>query len=399
MRIALFPDDYLPDCTLVHAKMFQELALEFKRLGHYPIIITPGESTQRNRLQVDFIEGVEVWRFRNGKTRGQGKIRRGINESIISINAYLAIRNKVKDSPFDYCVNYAPTIFFGPLVKWLKFKYKTYNYLVLRDIFPLWAVDTKLITKYSIFYYYFSFFENLNYKSSDCIGLMSKANLDFFKIYRKNIKNTEVLPNWASLKPTNTSVFELNIRDVFNLHNKIIYFYGGNIGHAQDMTNLLRLVNSMKSEKNAFFLFVGQGDEFDLVGEKIIEWDLSNLLLLPSVSQKIYKEILQQIDVGLFSLDFNHKMHNFPGKLLGYMVQSLPVLGSVNPNNDLVDYINMYGAGNVFINGEDDLLLNAAKKMLVDDYRIECGKSAYKMLENEFSVESIANQLLSHKGN
>ncbi|GAL24289.1 glycosyl transferase group 1 family protein [Vibrio variabilis] len=120
MRIALFPDDSLPDSTLVHAKMFHELALELKARGHTPIIITPGKPTQPTRLVVDFIDGVEIWRFKNGYTRGLGKVNRAINESLISWNAWRAISSKVKQEHFDLCINYSPTIFFGPVVSWIK---------------------------------------------------------------------------------------------------------------------------------------------------------------------------------------------------------------------------------------------------------------------------------------
>ena len=41
------------------------------------------------------------------------------------------------------------------------------------------------------------------------------------------------------------------------------------------------------------------------------------------------------IDIGLFSLAYNHTAHNFPGKLLGYMFESKPILGSVNPGNEV----------------------------------------------------------------
>ena len=40
---------------------------------------------------------------------------------------------------------------------------------------------------------------------------------------------------------------------------------------------------------------------------------LENVTLLPSVSQKEFKTILAEVDVGLFS---PHRTHNFPGNFL-----------------------------------------------------------------------------------
>lgn len=397
MKIALFPDDYLPNSTLVHAKMFHELALELKKLGHEPVIITPSYGKQTKRLQVDYIDGVEIWRFRNPPMRGQGKVKRVISETLLSLNAFLAIKNAKDISAFELCVNYSPTIFFGPLMHWFKRKAKTFNYLVLRDMFPQWVIDEGLISTYSPVSAYFRFFEWLNYKSSDCIGVMSVANLKYFSTSHPIYNNKlEVLMNWADINPIGYSNKLIDIRKQYGLDDKVIYFYGGNIGHAQDMRNLIRLVRGMISYPKAHFLFIGQGDEFDLIKQTISVENLHNLTLLPSISQAAYKEVLTQVDVGLFSLAKTHKAHNFPGKLLGYMVQSLPILGSVNPGNDLIEFINAKGAGLAYINGEDEKLIDAALSFLQDKkMRSEMGERAYEVLKVNFSVEVAAQRILN----
>lgn len=394
MKIALFPDDYLPDSTLVHAKMFHELALELKRLGHEPVIITPSHGKQTKRLQVDYLDGVEIWRFRNPPMRGQGKVKRVISETLLSLNAFLAIKNAKDISSFELCVNYSPTIFFGPLMHWFKRKAKTFNYLVLRDMFPQWVIDEGLISAKSPIASYFHFFEKLNYNASDCIGLMSPANVDYFRTLHSEYNNLQVLRNWADINPVSFSSQLIDIRKVYDLNDKVIFFYGGNIGHAQDMRNLLRLVKSMAPYSNAHFLFIGQGDEFELVKQAIAVENLHNLTLLPSINQDAYKEVLTQVDVGLFSLAKTHKAHNFPGKLLGYMLQSLPILGSVNPGNDVIDFINGQGAGWAYINGEDEALLTAAINLLKDKVlRVEMGMRGYDVLTANFSVKTAAQQI------
>lgn len=396
MRIALLPDDYLPSSTLVHAKMFHELALELVRLGHKPVIITPSHGPQTSKLLIEHIDGVEVWRFRNPKMRGCGKIRRVLSESLISWNAYRAIKNKVSENPFDACLNYSPTIFFGALMKWFKRKHRTYIYLILRDMFPQWVIDEGLISAKSPIAAYFRFFEHLNYKASDVIGLMSQANVDYFTHLNPQYPSLEILRNWADITPFRPSRLSLNIREAHNLEGKVIYFYGGNIGHAQDMGNLIRLAEKMKPYQQAHFLFIGQGDEVDLVLDRKSVLQLDNLTYLPSISQEQYKEVLTQVDVGLFSLAQTHKAHNFPGKLLGYMVQSLPVLGSVNQGNDLLEFINEKKSGLAYINGDDEALFMASLKLLEDEqYRRELGQGAYTVLKQSFSVESAAKQLIS----
>lgn len=157
----------------------------------------------------------------------------------------------------------------------------------------------------------------------------------------------------------------------------------------------MRLAKSMQSHAKAHFLFVGEGDEVSLVQSFAAEWELKNFAYMPSINQDEFKDILTEIDVGLFSLSKNHTAHNFPGKLLGYMVQSIPILGSVNKDNDLAPLINNSGAGFISVNEEDEALLKNAIALYENkDLRKKTGQAAYELLKREFDVEEIAKKII-----
>ncbi|GLP96759.1 glycosyltransferase family 4 protein [Paraferrimonas sedimenticola] len=394
MRLALIIDDYLPHSTRVAAKMFHELAKQFLLMGHQVTIITP-DVGQKSQLVVSEYDGVTVWRFSSGAIKDVGKVRRAINETLLSSRAWGAISSQVSADTFDGVIYYSPSIFFGNLVKKLKSRCKCPSYLILRDLFPQWVIDAGMVKEGSVIERYFRFFEALSYKQADTIGLMSEKNLELFDRMTDARYPTEVLRNWASLEPHKSREKGRYKREL-GLESKVVFFYGGNIGHAQDMSNLMRLAKAMQPHGDAHFLFVGQGDEVDLINRLASNWELTNFSYLPSVSQEEFKEILAEMDVGLFSLAANHTAHNFPGKLLGYMVQSLPILGSVNSGNDLLDIVNSNEAGFITINGEDDLLFENAIRLLNSSARKATGYSAYNLLETEFSVESIAKSIESN---
>ncbi|RBM41406.1 glycosyltransferase family 4 protein [Vibrio tarriae] len=394
MRLALIIDDYLPHSTRVGAKMFHELACHYVDLGHEVTVITPAEG-QEKALVKERVDNVNVWYFSSGAIKDVPKVKRAFNESLLSVRAWYAIRSEVKPDSFDGVVYYSPSIFFGYLVEKIKARCHCKSYLVLRDLFPQWVIDSGMIKKGSVIEKYFRFFEKWSYQQAETIGLMSEKNRELFDSLTDKSYPTEVLRNWAQLKPHSVEPEYIGIREEFNLQNKLIYFYGGNIGHAQDMSNLMRLVKSMKEYANAHFLFVGQGDEVNLVNALAQEWGLDNFTYLPSVDQDEFKNILSEVDIGLFSLAANHTAHNFPGKLLGYMVQSIPILGSVNDGNDLQEIVNHNGAGYISINGQDDLLFENALKLYQNpQLRNELGTNAYKLLENEFSVAASAENIL-----
>ena len=394
MRLALLIDDYLPGSTRVGAKMFHELAGELVKCGHDVVVITP-EVNQTKSLEKSMFDGVTVWKFKSGQIKDIGKVKRAINETLLSTRAWSAIKVEVTPGYFDGIVYYSPSIFFSHLVTKLKKVCSCKSYLVLRDLFPQWAVDEGLIKQGSFIEKYFRFFETLNYNSADYIGLMSQNNLTLFNNMRDEVYLTTVLRNWAEFSPFDSKAASFNYRDKLNLNNKVIYFYGGNIGHAQDMENLMRLARDMQLYPQAHFLFVGQGDEVELINKLAADWELDNFTYLPSVSQVEFKHLLSEVDVGLFSLAHSHTSHNFPGKLLGYMVESLPILGSVNLGNDLLDIVMKHDAGDIFINGDDANLLNASIAYLDNEHRNNKGRNATTLLHKEFTVKSAVQDVVN----
>lgn len=395
MKLALIIDDYLPDSTRVGAKMFHELALELISLGHDVTVITPAIGQAKKVTEQNF-EGVIVWRFSSGPIKDVGKITRALNETLLSSKAWSAIKQNVNEHTFDGVIYYSPSIFFGDLVNKIKKRCKCSSYLVLRDLFPQWVIDAGMVKKGSLIEKYFRFFEQRSYKAANTIGLMSEKNIEVFKQSNQNKYQTEILRNWADVKPVSTEDSVTSFRSELQLQNKIIFFYGGNIGHAQDMTNLMRLVKNMQHLTKAHFLFIGQGDEVELINELAQQWGLKNYTYLPSVNQQKFKEILAEVDVGLFSLSAEHTAHNFPGKLLGYMVQSLPILGCVNEGNDLKELIDSNKAGFITINNDEQLLKNSIELYENPKLRKKLGHGAYELLKNEFSVKSIAVNIINN---
>ncbi|MBD2785770.1 glycosyltransferase family 4 protein [Xenorhabdus sp. DI] len=392
MRLAIIVDDYLPYSTRVAAKMMHELALEFSNQGHEPIVITPNTNNNSSGLVTDIIDGIQVIRFPSGRIKNVSMITRAFNESLLSIRAWSSLKKTLKSKKIDGIIYYSPSIFFGNLVHKIKNIWDCPSYLILRDSFPQWVIDEGLIKEKSIIAKYFRHFERKNHLAANYIGLMSQKNLEIFHKNHPQFNNIEVLYNWANFSPKKYS--SCNIREKLNLSDKIIYFYGGNIGKAQDIGNLLRLANKMKTFPDAHFLFIGQGDEVSLLKEHKKRFNLDNITYLPSISQEEFKKVLLSIDIGLFSLSQHHKIHNFPGKLLGYMVNSIPILGSVNHGNDLMEIVNESGAGLIYINGDDEKLFNSAVDLLQnEELRRKIGKNAFNLLKDKFSVQSAAKNI------
>lgn len=396
MKLLLVVDDYLPGSIKVAAKMMHDLALELIEQGNDVTVCTP-DDTLDELFIVDDYEGVRVLRFKSGPIKNISKVKRAINETLLSFNAWRALGVYFKNNRHDMVVYYSPTIFFGPLVWKLKSIWRARSFLILRDIFPQWVVDNELISKYSPIYLYFKVLEAINYNVADVIAVQSPSNKSYFLNNDKNYGKVDVLYNWSSsiVKASPDSTY----RDKLGLTDKVVFFYGGNIGHAQDMMNLVRLSVALKDQQEAHFLFVGQGDEVCLIEKAIKENNIENITYLPAVNQLEYEKMLSEFDVGLFSLHKDHITHNFPGKLLGYMKYSMPILGSVNKGNDLEEVVAHAQAGFITVNGDDDAFFqNAIRLLSSSELRESVGRNAYKLLREKFSVRAATNKITGRYG-
>jgi glycosyltransferase involved in cell wall biosynthesis len=392
MKICIIVDDYLPLSTKITAKMMHELSVEFVKRGINVTVITPSPTLDKTS-EISQMDGVTVCRFQSGKIKNTSKVKRLINEFLLPYKAQKAFSQFFKENPHDLIIFWSPSIFWSGLIKKLKSIWAAPSYMLLRDFFPQWVIDSGMLKEQSLLTRFFRYFEKINYQNADVIALQSPKNIEWFANFNKTNIPLDLLYNWASDIPT--PYISDTFRKKLGLENKTVFFYGGNIGHAQDMMNIVRLAKNLLSESHVHFILVGTGDEFELVARAIINLNLSNMTLLPAVSQDIFKLMLSEFDVGLFSLHRDHTTHNFPGKLLAYMVQGLPILGSVNTDNDLKELIENYNAGFVSINGDDDTLFKNAKRLLDANLRHQMGQSAKQLLHDVFSVESAVDKILN----
>lgn len=393
MRITIIVDCYYPHST-ASAKLAHDLGVELRKQGHEVTVLTPNHLNTWD-LELSYEEGLLVARIKTGQLKGVSRITRAVREARLSATLWRKGKGFFRDHPCDLILFYSPSIFFGSLAQRLKSLWRCPAYLILRDIFPQWAVDAGALRE-GLAYRFFRMKELEQYAAADIIGVQSPANLDYFsQRLPNNNYHLEVLHNWATLEEPD--IVFANYRDKLGLRDKVVFFYGGNIGVAQDIDNIIRLACNLRHEPHIYFLLVGDGSEAERLKALIAAQGLNNIRLLPAIGQQEYQSMLSEFDVGLVSLDRRLQTQNFPGKILGYMYFAMPMLCGINPGNDLGLMLEKNEAGLCCLNGEDETFRANALRLTNDTIlRRTMGRNARQLLEKEFSVSVIARQILSH---
>ena len=153
-KIALVADTFPPTNTSA-AIQLENLSRQFTMDGNKVVVFIPDE-TIKERIDVSVQTNLEIVKIRSPKIKNISLIKRAINESLLPLVAIknLYFKNKLIKG-FDSVIFYSPSIFIWPIALLIKLKSKCKSYLILRDIFPNWALDLGLINKNLPYYYIF----------------------------------------------------------------------------------------------------------------------------------------------------------------------------------------------------------------------------------------------------
>ena len=370
-------------------ELVDELKEHSELVDVYTLYKKPNRSLFENK-------NVNIYTLNYESRRGNNSfLKRFFFELLISFRIFFLMLKMKKIRKYDVLIWYSPTIFWGPLIAILSIFRKSYRYLILRDIFPQWSVDLKIIKKGSFANVILNYFENLQYIVADKIGVNSEGNLSYFKNNEKYLKKIEVLKTWFKTD-VEEELLPSNILKKIP-KNKKIFLYLGNMGLAQDQDFFIKLVKEMMSEESFIFLVVGtkEKDKKSLEVNKQ-KLNLSNLIILDSIEQCFVDAICKISYAGIFSLDNRHTTHNIPGKFLQYLSSGLPVLGLCG-KGDATNLIRESEFGRVY-EGRDPNEAYEIIKLLVSD--IESKKIKPENLKNyvrkNLSVKLAVKQILKN---
>jgi glycosyltransferase involved in cell wall biosynthesis len=390
LRLALIADTF-PPLRTSGAVQLRDLSREFARQGHSLTVLLPSADIS-NTWQLEQVDGFQVLRLKAPRTKDINYVSRTLAEFWMPF----AMRRALRKSPlanqrWDGVIWYAPSIFHGPLAKTLKVSSRCKGYLIIRDIFPEWAVDMGLMGR-GLPYRFFDAVARYQYSVADVIGIQSPGNQRYFAEWESLPGNRlEVLPNWLDKPGDRACAIRVNETP---LKGRKIFVYAGNMGIAQGLDIVLDTAEILSDKTNIGFLLVGRGSDVPRLKMIAKTRNLSNVYFADEIHPDEIPALYSQCSAGIVALDARHKSHNIPGKFLTYMQCGLPVLANLNPGNDLAQIIRQERVGEVCEKNNAVELATLAKKLLEQsDHDTEFGARCRRLFEREFSVSRAVKQI------
>ncbi len=383
--------------------LYPDLLRCFRNHGHAIYVISPYERRTAKKTELIHEKGACILHVETGDVTGASSlIRKGIAQILIESVYINAIKRYFSDVQFDLVIYSTPPITFCRVVEFIKKRDCAKTYLLLKDIIPQNAVDLGIMTKNGIrglIYRYFRSKEKKLYSLSDYIGCMSEANIKYVINHNPEINPTkvELCPNAVEVSDNSVDAEMRNeIRIKYGIPlDKMVFIYGGNFGKPQGIQYVIECLRRVKNLKEAFFLIVGNGNDYKKLENFVKEEQPDNIKLLNFLPKQDYDDMVGACDVGMIFLDHRFTIPNFPSRLLAYMQAKLPVLACTDPNTDIGEVISESGFGWWCESNDASKFRKLVESIIKTDIE-DMGNIAYEELKRRYDVQKCYEQIIHH---
>jgi len=321
--------------------IYTDFVNELVKNNHEVYVFSPNDKLTNKFEKFNLKQNLHIFTFRTGKYFNVGLLTKLITFLVLPFRTNQFIKKHLPIQSYDLLIYHSPPITFYFTVRYLlKIRKVNKTFLLQKDFFPQNAVDLKLINKFSIAYFIFRLIEKEFFKISNYIGVMSIANKNYLlnsnPFFPKN--RVVIFPNtkkMSTFKPVNN----------FISHYPIRIFFGGNIGLPQDVDFFIRILDKLKNDRRFFFVISGRGNQKYKINDYLSKNNLNNVENYEMLSNENFFDLLKTINLSLVTLNYNFTIPNYPSRILDFIDYYIPILLSVDSNNDLDDLINEYKIG------------------------------------------------------
>ena len=272
----------------------------------------------------------------------------------------------------------------------------------VHDLWPLTPIELNGMLKKHPFIMLMQRAEDFGYRVADkVVSLLPKAKsymvehgLDPNKFVY--IPNGVSVTDWEQVKEPVSENHLHKINEIKQWYDFLLGYAGG-MGESNALDVLLTAAKQF--DKNIAVVLVGNGANKEGLLKRIIDENITNVFILPSIPKAQIPDFLSSMDalyIGWNKLSI-YRFGICPNKLFDYMLSGKPIVHSVTAGNDLVADAKC----GVSVEAEDvTAIINAINMIAVEDkvVRVELGANGreyakihhdYKVLAKRFLDETI----------
>ncbi|MBX7355429.1 glycosyltransferase family 4 protein [Clostridium chauvoei] len=360
------------------------------------------EKYKTNRIYHEDFNGIKVVRVRVPEFQKSNKISRVKNLLAYFLNSIIATF-KIGKQDYIYTISQPPVLggILGVIGKWFKGGKLIYN---IQDFNPeqtmaIGYAKNKFILNFTMM------LDKFSCKMSDKVIVVGRDMQETLKnIFNgKNVPRNVFINNWIDektiypLDSNNKKIIEFKKK--YELEDKFIIMYSGNIGLYYDLENIIKVIAEFKDEKDIVFAFIGDGTVKEKIEKYAIDNKLENVKFIPYQPKEDLIYSLNSADIHWVVNAKGIKGVSVPSKLYGVMAVGKPVLGVLEEGSEARLIIEEAGCGICAEPGDYKGIFNNINYIVKEKNNIKAmGPKGREYLEKnltrDVSMEKYKNNIL-----
>jgi len=265
--------------------------------------------------------------------------------------------------------------------------------VLVHDVFPENLLVINLLNNKSLIYKLAKYTFDALYKKCDHIIVIGR---DMAEVFNRKIGNhcppISIITNWADTNevfPEDRS--ENKIISEYNLKDKFIVQFAGNIGRVQGIEDIVDVAQQLQNE-NIHFIIIGCGAKKSFLLNEITSRSISNITVLDALPRNTQNLFLNACDVALVSLASGMAGLGVPSKTYNILASGKPIIAIVEPHSEIALMVKEENIGWVVTPGDLDTLAATILEAKCSSNHKEMGMRSRTVAENNYSLDIIIHK-------
>ncbi|MBP3691759.1 MAG: glycosyltransferase family 4 protein [Clostridia bacterium] len=235
---------------------------------------------------------------------------------------------------------------------------------------------------------------NKNYKKIDKMLTIGNVVAESINADLQNKIDIDVIPiavDTNKLKPIEKKD-NLFIKQN-GLEDKFIVLYSGKMGYGHNIELILNAAKALREHSDIKFVFIGDGQKYDLVKAAADDSQNTNVLLFPLQPDDIFPFSMACGDIGVVAEEERMAHLFMPSKTYSMMACGMAILGICSKHDDLYNLITQENIGCAVTDNDVNLVCDFILKQYQDKQKLqEQQKAARAFAETVYDTAVIQKQ-------
>jgi glycosyltransferase involved in cell wall biosynthesis len=171
-----------------------------------------------------------------------------------------------------------------------------------------------------------------------------------------------IIPNWVDTQAIRPRPRDNAWSREHEIVDRFVVMHSGNIGHAQDLSSLVRAAAFLRDIERLAVMIIGSGARVSDLMALTSRLEVDSVRFLPYQPREQLSESLSSADVHVVGLAPGLAGYIVPSRLYGILAAGRPVIVAADRNSETAQLVESVGCGVVVPSGRPELLARAIRQ-------------------------------------